>query len=59
MRDALLGLADASVVTLSERYAAFAGALDAVLALADAAQTRGIAGSGEATRDDPWKAFER
>ena len=59
MRDALLGLADASVVTLSERYAAFAAALDVVLELADAAQTRGIAGSGEATRDDPWKAFER
>ena len=59
MRDALFGLADASVVTLSERYAAFAGALDAVLALADAAQTRGIQGSGEATRDNPWKAFER
>ena len=59
MRDALLALAEASAVTLSERYAAFAGALDAVLALADAAQSRGIEGSGEASRNDPWKAFER
>ena len=59
MRDALLELAHASVLTLSERYAAFSGALDAVLALADAAQVRGIAGSAVASRDDPWSVFER
>ena len=59
VRDALVALADASAETLSERYAAFAGALGTVLELAESAQQRGIAGSGRTTRDDPWRAFER
>ena len=58
VRDTLGALAEASAATLSERYAAFAATLDTVLGLADAAQHRGVAGSGAITRDDPWKAFE-
>ena len=59
VRDAVVALADASVVNVSERYAAYASALDVLLGLVDAAQRRGIAGSGEPTRADPWTAFER
>ena len=58
VRDTLVALAEASAATLSERYAAFAATLDTVLGLADAAQHRGVAGSGAVTRDDPWQAFE-
>ena len=58
VRDTLVSLAEASAATLSERYAAFAATLDTLLGLADAAQHRGVAGSGAITRDDPWKAFE-
>lgn len=58
VRDALIALAEASAATVSERYAAFAAALDTVLGLADAAQQRGVAGSGALARDDPWEAFQ-
>ena len=58
VRDTLVALAEASAATLSERYAAFAATLDTVLGLADAAQHRGVAGSGAITRDDPWKPFK-
>ena len=54
----LATFAEASAATLSERYAAFAATLDTALGLADAAQHRGVAGSGAVTRDDPWKAFK-
>ena len=59
VRDAVVAMADASVVNVSERYAAYTSALDVLLGLVDAAQRRGIAGSGEPTRADPWTAFKR
>ena len=59
LRDALIPLANATAVTLGERYGAFKSTLDTMLGLAEAAQLRGVAGTRNVTRDDPWHAFER
>ena len=50
-------LAAASVLTLSERYAAVSAALAALLDISDQVLERGIAVSASGLDSDPWKCF--
>ena len=54
---AVAELAAATVLTLSERYAAVSDALAALLDISDQVLNRGIAASTLGSNSDPWKTF--
>lgn len=56
--DALGAFVGSTVLNVSERYQAFADAVEGLIALAKEAGNRGVVGSGEIEFEDPWEAFK-
>ena len=56
--DALGEFVGSSLLDVSERYRAFATAVEGLIGLAEKASNRGVAGSGDIKSEDPWKSFE-
>ena len=59
VHDALGAFVASTVFSVSERYEAFATAVEVLIGLAEKAGNRGVAGSGHVASDDPWETFKR
>lgn len=57
VREALVALHASTALTQSTCYEAFAGALETLMGLAEAAVPHGITGTGGTDSDDLWEAF--